>query len=112
MGKRHARTLSAPSTQRGALDGGNVDALACLEGDLDEHGVGADSNGDVWLESYTARVEADGGSVEGCADDDIDALGAKDFPDDAFSLYWFGYLVTDLVSIEDEASQQRWTSLR
>jgi hypothetical protein len=49
-------------------------------------------------QAYRERVEADGGTLEGmdCVQDAIEALGGDDY-----SLYWAGWVMQDLVTLED-----------
>lgn len=90
--------------QRVQNDGGTFESGDCVDDALTELGVGSETLTNTFVEYHKNRVESDGGIFEGenCAIDAINALGGtKDVPIELYDFHWGGYIVQDIIEVED-----------
>ncbi len=101
---QQAPDISEEYRQRVLNDDGIFEAGICLDEALEGLGVGSETLTNTFVDYHKDRVEADGGTFEGenCTIDAINALGGtKDVPIELYSFFWGGYILQDVVKIED-----------
>ena len=84
-------------------DGGTYEGGECVSDALEALGVGSETLANVWVDEFKNRVETDGGTFEGenCVIDAINRLGVTDVPSELYDFYWGGYIVQDIIEVED-----------